>query len=287
MLKSTVITVFSCCLICWLAVSSSVFAQAPPAAPAAQAPAAAPSPGIDWNADVITAIGIGAPPPNPANVAQARAMAIRAAIVDAQRNLASTVHGVAISAEETVENNIMSSSVVRTKVEGMLKGARQVGQPKYMSDGSVEVTVAMRRSDLANVVLPDSGFAPAPATPPPPPSAPATGAYTGLIIDAKGLNVTPAMAPKVLDDKSQEVYGASFVTRDYAVKNGVAGYVKDLEGAKKNERAGANPLVVKGLGAAGTNKTDVTLSAEDAAKVRDAAQAQHFLSQCKVLFVID
>ncbi len=256
----------------------------------AQAPASAPPSGIDWSSDVITAVGIGAPPPTAVNVAQARAMAIRAALVDARRNLLSELKGVAINAETTVENQITTSDVIHEKVEGMIRGSRQVGQPKYLSDGSVEVTVAMKRSDLANAVLPDAGFVPAPptsATPPPPPPAPAPGAYTGLIIDARGLNATPAMAPKVLDDKDQEVYGASFVTRDYAVKHGVAGYVKDLEGAKKNERAGTNPLVVKGVSAAGTNKTDVTLSAEDAAKVRDAAQTQSFLSQCKVLFVID
>lgn len=280
MSKSRFSATLSRCLIGCLVVASPALAQAP-------------SSGVDWNSDVITAVGIGAPPTNAVNVAQARAMAVRAALVDARRNLLSELKGVAINSETTVENQLTTSDVVHEKVEGIVKGARQVGQPKYLSDGSVEVTVAMRRSDLASAVLPDAGFAPAPATPatpatpPPPPPAPAPGAYTGLIIDARGLSVTPAMAPKVLDDKSQEVYGASFVTRDYAVKYGVAGYVKDLDSAKKNERAGANPLVIKGTSAAGTNKTDVTLSAGDAGKVRDAAQTQSFLSQCKVLFVID
>lgn len=277
-------TVLSCCLMSCIAAVSPALAQTP-----------APSSGIDWNSDVITAVGIGVPPANATNVAQARAMAVRAALVDARRNLLTELKGVAINAETTVENAVTTSDVIHEKVDGMVKGSRQVGQPKYLSDGSVEVTVAMRRNDLANAVLPEAGFAPTPLTPSPaptapppsPPAAPAPGVYTGLIIDARGLDVTPAMAPKVLDDKSQEVYGTSFVTRDYAVKYGVSGYVKDLDSAKKNERSGANPLIVKGASVTGANKTDVTLSAQEAGKVRDAAQAQTFLSQCKVLFVID
>ncbi len=46
---------------------------------------------VDWTTGVITAVGIGAPPAQPANAAQARAMAERAAQVVAYRNLLEAV----------------------------------------------------------------------------------------------------------------------------------------------------------------------------------------------------
>jgi hypothetical protein len=212
------------------------------------------------------------------NVAQARALAIRSALVDAERNLTSLAYGVAVHAEATVGGLAASNDAVRARVEGVLKGARHVGQPNYLPDGSVELTIVVKRSDLANAVLPDAGFGL--ATPPS-----VSGAHTGLIVDARGLNLTPALAPKVLDDRGQEVYGPSFVTRDSAVKYGVAGYARDLGGARGDERAGPNPLLLKGIGASGTNRTDVVLSAEDAGKARGVGPG--VLNQGKVIFIID
>lgn len=266
--------VMAVCLLGLIAVSSAC-----PQTPGTPPPSAdARPPAVDWRSDLITAVGKGQPPLNPVNVAQARAMAIRSALIDAERNLASTVQGIAVHAEATVGGLIASGDAIRAKVEGMLKGARHVGQPNYLPDGSVEITVVVRRSDLANVVLPDAGFAP--EMPPPVP-----GSNTGLIIDARGLNLTPALSPRVLDDRGREVYGASFVTRDYAVRYGVAGYSRDLDSARRDGRAGTNPLLLKGAGAAGANRTDVVLSAEDAGKARGAGPG--VLDQGKVILVID
>ena len=257
-----------------LPIVSPVFAQAPPGG----SPAPSRPPALDWRSDVITAVGTGQPPSNPVNVAQARAMAIRSALVDAERNLLSLVQGVAVHAEATVGSLMTSNETIRAKVEGVLKGARHVGQPNYLPDGSVEITIVVKRSDLANAVLPETGFASSVASS-------ASGANTGLIIDARGQNLTPALCPRVLDDRGQEVYGPSLVTRDLAVRAGLVGYAKDPEGARRDGRAGASPLLLKGAGMAGLNRTDVSLSAEDAGKVRGAGTG--FLSQGKVIFVID
>ena len=41
------------------------------------------------------------------------------------------------------------------------------------------------------------------------------------IIDAKGLNAKPAMSPKVVDENGQEVYGSAYVSREFAVQQGM------------------------------------------------------------------
>jgi len=111
---------------------------------------------INWTVGEVYATGIGAPPPSPGNAAQARAMAERAAYVVALRNLLETVKGVRVDSESVVEDYIVKSDVVRTRVDGIVKGARIV-KTQYMSDGSVEVLVAMpMRGAFLNAIVPDS-----------------------------------------------------------------------------------------------------------------------------------
>lgn len=96
---------------------------------------------VNWVIGVIRVTGIGAPPPHAVNAGQKRAMALKAARSVAYRNLLELTKGVKVSSTTTV-NNFMSNDIVKTKVMGIIKGARFVGQ-KYLSDGSVEVTLEL------------------------------------------------------------------------------------------------------------------------------------------------
>ena len=244
---------------------------------------------INWTAGFVKATGTGAPPTNAVNVAQARIMALRAATVDAQRNLLEIIKEVNINAETVVRNAIVENDVIKSRVDGVIKGARVLNK-KYLSDGSVEVTLGVSLiNDFANIVLPTAGFSATPAPMPPAPQTPAvpSGVYTGLIVDTRGLNVVPAMAPKIVDESDQEVYGASSVNREYAVKQGIAGYAKEIEKVKDNQRVRGNPLTVRGIKTLGSSKTNVMVSNADADMIRNTAKDQKFLSQCKVMIVVD
>jgi hypothetical protein len=98
---------------------------------------------INWTSGEVFATGIGAPPAHPVNPAQARAMAERAALVVALRNLLEVVKGVRVDSETVVENFIVKSDSIRTKVDGIVRGAMPV-KKQYLSDGSVEITVGMK-----------------------------------------------------------------------------------------------------------------------------------------------
>jgi hypothetical protein len=111
--------------------------------------------------------------------------------------------------------------------------------------------------------------------------------FTGLIIDARGIGLRPAMAPKIIDEMGNEVYGTGFVSREYAVQIGVVGYEKDINRAQQNERVTNNPLVVKGLKVSGSNKTDVVVSNNDAQHVLNAGKNLNFMEQCKVMIILD
>jgi hypothetical protein len=240
---------------------------------------------VDWTTGVITAVGIGAPPAQPANAAQARAMAERAAQVVAYRNLLEAIKGVRVDSTTTVENFMVSSDVIKTEVSGIIQGAT-VMDKKYMSDGSVEVTVGMKLTGaLADALLPKGPATPTGMATPTPGT---TGQiYTGLIVDARGLGVRPAMAPKILNEDGKEVYGSAWISRDYAVREGMVGYLKDPAAAQANPRVTDKPLMVKALKVAGDGRVDMVISNADAATLQSASQNLSMLEKCRVIILVD
>lgn len=247
---------------------------------------------VNWTKGTIQGKGIGAPPEKYYGKPNARPMAIRAAKVVALRNILETVNGVRIDSETIVKDFAVDSDVVRSQVQGVVRGARQV-KVEYMSDGTVEVIMEISMyGDFASAVLPqDVGAMPAAAMDTPSTGTPAAtaggGTYTGLVIDARGLGVRPAMAPKVLDESGQEVYGSAFVSREYAVQQGMTGYAKEVSGAKSNQRVTDNPVVVKALRTDGPGKCNLVISNMDASMLRGAADTQSFLEKCRVMIVVD
>jgi len=97
----------------------------------------------------IRATGYGAPPPlKPgATPAQVRLMAERAAKADAYRNLLERVKGVRIEGETTVQDFIARNDVIRTRVDGVLRGARVISS-RVMPDKTYEVELEVRVADI-------------------------------------------------------------------------------------------------------------------------------------------
>jgi len=122
---------------------------------------------INWTQGIVTAKGSGAPPPGAKVISQARLMAERAAKADALRNLLETVKGVRVDADTTIDNFITKKDVVMIRVSGIVKGATQVDK-RYLSDGSVEVTVSVNLTgELLEVMLKELPPLTAPSMPMP------------------------------------------------------------------------------------------------------------------------
>ena len=95
--------------------------------------------GVNWSNGQIQAEGAGVGPDNrPAHIATL--MACRAAVVDAQRNLLESIQGVRVEGETVVENMMVESDVIKTSVNGLLRGAQVVSREPE-DDGSCLVTM--------------------------------------------------------------------------------------------------------------------------------------------------
>jgi hypothetical protein len=246
---------------------------------------------VDWTNGLAIAIGTGAPATWAQTAAQKNISATRAARLDAARNLLELIKGINLTAASNVQGAMVANDQVSSSIQGRLNGIRPVEAPRYFSDGSVQVKL---EANLREVV-PEELYAQ--AGPPQPIGAP-TGspagsalntqaAYTGLIIDARGTGVQPAMAPKIYDPQNREVYGSAYVSREFAVSQGMVGYAKSVEQASQSDRVKGNPAVVKAVKAEGANKADLELSQSDADALRTLAQQQTFLREARVMIVLD
>ena len=93
--------------------------------------------GVNWSSGEVQAEGAGvAPDGAPPGVA--RMMACRAAMVDAQRNLLESIQGVRVEGTTVVSNMMLESDVIKSSVEGALRGATVVSRAPE-DDGSCVV----------------------------------------------------------------------------------------------------------------------------------------------------
>jgi hypothetical protein len=242
---------------------------------AAVVPATVPAaPGaIDWQKRVATCSGSGAPNVKDAggNVAVARIGAEKAARLDALRNCLEVIKGVTVSGNQTVSTAIGADNSVKGSVEGAVRGFRTVAT-RYFSDSGVEIDVEVPLDAVADAVLPKAAAA-----------APASSGPTSLVIDASGLKVAPALAPRLLDEAGKELYGPSALGESARKAGGVAAYARSLDAAKRDlgARLGDRPVVVKALRAEGT---DLVLAAADAATF---ASRPPFLAEGRVVIITD
>jgi hypothetical protein len=247
---------------------------------------------VDWNAGVAIAVGSGAPATWAKTPAQKNISAARAARLDAARNLIELLKGINLTASSNIQGAMVADDQVSTSIQGRLNGIRPVEAPRYFSDGSVQVKLEANLREVVpeDLYLGQSGPPQQIAGPygSPAGSAINTGAaYTGLIIDARGTGIQPAMSPKVYDAQDREVYGSAYVSREFAVSQGMVGYAKSLDQAAQSDRVKGNPAVVKAQEAKGANKADVVLAQSDADALRTLAQQQTFLREARVMIVLD
>lgn len=239
---------------------------------------------IDWLGGYAIGVGFGKGPN--------RMMAERIAQLIAQRNLLEMIKGVNLNSSTTVKESALESDVIRTQISGRLQGLVPVDKTRFFSDGSIGVKY---KASLFAMV-PEKAYR-AQSGPPrelEAPDAPAAGsslhsgaAYTGLIIDARGTGVKPAMSPKVFDPNGREVYGSAYVSREFATSQGMMGYVKSIAAARGTDRVKGNPAVIKALSAKGANQADLVISQADSDALRAMSRQQTFLKESRVMVVLD
>jgi hypothetical protein len=271
-----------------------VFAANPPA----QADQMGEKGKVDWVDGVVLGYGYGTARQD-MNMAQARIASIRAATVDAQRNLLETIKGVHIDSHTLVEDYIVKKDVISAKVSGLLKSAQVVDKStEFMQDGTPLTTVTMAvcinpgpgcvgslvdALDLGQAPdkrIPKQQFAPAatlqPEQKPAEPNVydPQEHKYrydsskpvTGVVFNLQGRPYTQEVRPVVAAERKGElavVYSIKKVAPTIIRQHGVVRYAEDVNQAAQTDLAGDNPLVAPVQEVTGDN---ILVISQDAAR---------------------
>jgi hypothetical protein len=241
---------------------------------------------INWSRGVIQAKGIGVLHNKRSDHVKARSTALKNARLDACRKILEVVKGIRIDGTTVVGDYECKNDIIMSKIESMVKDA-EVVKKEYFSDGTIKVTMEMNlRGGFAQLVLPGE-IQPLVSIRTMAPVMNSPSIFTGLVVDTRGLGTMPVMAPKILDENAREVYGSAFVSREYAVQQGMCGYSKGLAKSQNNLRVGDNPLTVKGLRTEGVQHSDVIISNVDASRLRSASENLSFMKKCRVIIVVE
>ena len=251
---------------------------------------------IDWARGVVQARGISTPikkgaektPPNSPK-------ALSEAKNDARIKLLETVKKIKIDTKRSVGGMAANNKTIMTQIKDMVYDANEIEKfRKYMSDGSIEVLLQMNlHGGFTQLILPKEirqieGIKQIKR------EANSTGvntnsvskAYTGLLVDARSIELQPALVFKILDENLEEVFGPAFVSREFVVQQGMAAYYTDIESAKSDLRIRNRPLTVKALRTDYPSRCNIVISNADASKLKSASHHLLFLKESRVVIVL-
>jgi len=261
-----------------------------------------PTGSINWTRGVVTATGNGSfqDTGRPADQGQRNDQAYRQAV----QNLRQTLARLRINNNNVILDLVSAQTRIQDKIDEMTSAAKIV-KTTQTPDGGIAVTLEMNfHGGFAQLMLPPdirqvesikplngSGAANYHSNQNQeaknPDGRSQAEAYSGLIVDARGIGASPSMVPVLVDENDQEVYGPNYVSREFAVQHGMCQYILGPVGSHDLPRVAPNPLLVKGLRAVSTGSCDIVISNSDASKLRSVSSHLEFLKQCRVVILID
>lgn len=117
--------------------------------------------------------------------------------------------------------------------------------------------------------------------------------YTGLVVDARGLNVQRGMSPQIWSENGNLIYGGVGADYEFIQSTGVISYGQALSPdlvSRVSILGRINyvaPLTVKATDVIGMWNTDVVIDQTSAAKILTAINTYDFLANCAVVVLID
>lgn len=210
----------------------------------------------------------------------ARALTGQAAVQAARQGLWGGLEQVRLDARQMLGPTLLQAEAHRQALDALIAQAAAV-ETRYLPGGTVETTVQLPFAGRLTALLlsPSSAVIPD--------AAPRSEAvHTGIVIDARGLAIQPALFPRIVDESGQSLYAPEVVDVEAAVQQGYVAYAKAFDQAPAQARIGEHPLVLRALRVAGDTRVDLVLSNTEATRIRDYAATRRLVLQCRVLIVM-
>lgn len=254
---------------------------------------------IDWTRGVVTAKGVGDPTTYSyyKKSQKLREQTIAEAMNKARHNLLETIVALRINTEYRVIDIVENYPSVMYQLREMTYQAPEVENlRRYLFDGTIEVWSQMKlNGGFTQLILPPDirqiesikQVMPGKNSRKLGNHSRSSQIYSGMVVDARGLQAIPVIAPRILDENLEEVFGPTYASREFAVQKGVVRYTTNIWQAKFDLRVSDNPIVVKALKTIWPRRCDFIISNSDANKLRSASEHLLFLRECRVIIVLD
>jgi hypothetical protein len=208
---------------------------------------------------------------------------------------------------QTVTDFLLANPKVSRKLDKLHLQATQSGT-KFLSDGTIAVEYELPLTgSILQTIMPRTGG----GIPVGPMACPTCGQpwpegrevppgitlvpleesnatnYTGVLIDARGVELNYALFPRIINEDARTVYGPEFFLSTYAAERGSVGYYDNFAGALTDDRVGFNPIKISAIRSAGRNNTDLVIANSDARKLHSSLENLKLLERCRVVILTD
>lgn len=254
---------------------------------------------IAWgNGEIAVIRSLGTPGED--DVSELTPLSIRKAATSARKQMLDMILSTRIDAKRTVSAYLSEDAELAARVRGLVQNS-PLERPAVFDDGGVVRASERFRAKLAELILPttiqfQSGIPPKLSSSTgqdmnynnsvPEAVGSENGGYTGVIIDARGMQVTPALTPVIYGQDGVGAYGPFLVSRANAIEKGVAAYATTTEAAALRYRVGDRPLVVRALKAFGSWRTDLIISTPMAQLVRAVMDSPQAARECRMVIAV-
>lgn len=264
---------------------------------------------VDWSTLTVRALASTALPATSLNPVRSRALAQRQAAVQARRLLLDVILTLPLAGGLRVDQGLTSSERA-VQLRGMVQNS-QLEVRTVASKGEIpgvctvvatlnllgpvgECVIPLAEPFLSSIP-PQVTLAPELALPAPETSQEGDpsyrnsmaelGGYTGLLVDARGLDLHPALLQRVVDSAGLGAYGSFCVSRSAVIRQGMALFIADRADLRVAERLGASPLYVRAL--AVSQGSDLVVSQADGDLLRQSFAAQGDRSRSPLVVLLD
>ena len=208
-----------------------------------------------------------------------RMSACAAASENAREKIAFLVSRIRLDSDRTIGEFVKSNSEAQEKLAEILDEKIKLReQPKDFF--SAKTSAELKISELIRALpldFPNEDF-------PVPNDKALPTYYSSLIIDARGIEVSPMILPSVYDEDGLEVYGRYFINPSYAVREGLVSYCFSEKEAERHKKAGDSPYIAPAV--RGLNGNPVILH-RDIKRILSDPRSILNLKKCRVIFIID
>ncbi|MDZ7379003.1 MAG: hypothetical protein ONB06_06595, partial [candidate division KSB1 bacterium] len=169
----------------------------------------------------------------------------QAAVQAARQGLLVVLDRVRLDAHQMLGPALRQAAAQRQELEALVAQA-EVVETRYLPGKTAETTVQLPFVGRLTALL----LTP-PAALPPDDGARTDTAHTGVVIDARGLAIQPALLPRIVDETGQILYAPEVVDAEAAAQQGYVAYARAYDQAPAQARIGERPLVLRALRVAG------------------------------------